>query len=127
VLTNDQKHIRPYRPGFVPDDYCTVQVPITPDSTYDESRMPNWMSVLEKTLPDPLDQMALQEMFGYVFFPGCQLHVFHCMCGKPNAGKDTILKILQDMLGNTKTSAAPLRFLDDKHTTESLLGSIVRR
>jgi putative DNA primase/helicase len=121
VLEVRDKKIVPYAPKFVHEDFITQQVPIT----LAKQATPQWDAILRKVLPNPQDRIAMQELFGYVFFPSVQLQVFHVLLGEAGCGKSTILEILRDMLGADKVSAVPMANLHDSHALAGLADALL--
>jgi P4 family phage/plasmid primase-like protien len=115
------RSVAQYQPGFRPEDYITVVVPVE----YKSVPTPKWDELLGMILPDEQDRKTLQELFGYCFFPSVQLQVFFALVGDAGTGKSTILAVLSDMLGEERITNIRLSSLHDSHATSGLVGSLV--
>lgn len=121
VLQVEGDKITTYKPGFVPEDFVTTGMAISPAST----PTPVWNSALNLVLPDKEDRAALQELFGYAFFPAVSLQVFFFLHGDGGTGKDTVISVLKEMIGEDRVSAVPLCELGKGHANEGLIDSIL--
>lgn len=121
VLQVENNEIATYKPGFVPEDLMTTGLDITPT----RAAIPTWKSVLNLLLPNKQDQETLQELFGYAFFPAVSLQVFFLLHGDGGTGKDTVISVLKEMIGEERVSAVPLCSLGKGHANEGLIGKIL--
>lgn len=66
---------------------------------------------------------ALQEMFGYVLWPGYPLHKAFMLYGPPRTGKSTMLGVIRAMLGSRAVSTVDLqRLTGSNHVVWELFG-----
>lgn len=121
VLEIRDRKIQHYEPGFQPSDYVTTGVPHKPVAM----PTPIWSSMLDLVLPNQQDQMALQEMWGYAFFPALSLQTFFILHGPGGSGKDTILSVLRAMIGEERVSAVPLSKLGETHAGQGMAESVI--
>jgi putative DNA primase/helicase len=87
-------------PHEIPDLYCA----------------PTFDSFLIRILPDPVDRLIVQEIFGYCLLPDCRFQKAFVFFGEGANGKSVLLLILRLMLGEENVSALPLDAIDPTRT-----------
>ncbi len=85
---------------------------------------PEWIEILNRTLPDPKDILKLQEYFGYSLLRDPRYHKALVLQGPARTGKSTIMDILRVMLGTKNCSSVPMHDLTDKFRVTMLYGKL---
>ena len=104
-----------------PSYLSTVQI----SACYDESaECPQFMEFLSGILPNN-EILLLQEIFGYLLIPINKAQKSFVFVGAPNAGKSTLLSIVQEtLLGSDNVSNIPWQSLGDRFKTAELFGKL---
>lgn len=100
-----------------PEHLSTVRI----QAAYDpEARCPVFMEALEAMLAEP-EIWLLQEIMGYVLVPVTKAQKAFIFVGAANAGKSTILSVLQDvLLGRENVSNIPWQDLGERFNKAEL-------
>lgn len=104
-----------------PEHLSTVRI----QAAYDpEARCPVFMEALEAMLAEP-EIWLLQEIMGYVLVPVTKAQKAFIFVGAANAGKSTILSVLQDvLLGRENVSNIPWQDLGERFNKAELFGRL---
>lgn len=104
-----------------PEHLSTVRI----QAAYDpEARCPVFMEALEAMLAEP-EIRLLQEIMGYVLVPVTKAQKAFIFVGAANAGKSTILWVLQDvLLGRENVSNIPWQDLSERFNKAELFGRL---
>lgn len=91
---------------FIPEfkkDFCCTNLL---DFSYDENaKCPKWQKMLDRVLPDPNEQKALQEFFGYCLSPNHNYEKFLFLYGSEGGnGKSVVLNMLAQFFGRSNVS-----------------------
>jgi P4 family phage/plasmid primase-like protien len=86
---------------------------------------PQWLSFLDSSLGDSESISLLQEWFGYCLTSDTQYQKFMMLVGVPRAGKGTINRILELIVGEENRAAFDLRELAEKFGKASLIGKSI--
>lgn len=110
--------------GFMqhsPEYVSTVQI----NAQYDEAAScPQFMRFL-KSILDAKEIILLQEIFGYFLVPIAKAQKAFVFVGAANAGKSTLLSIVQEvLLGSENVSNIPWQSLSDRFKTAELFGKL---
>lgn len=81
-----------------------------------EAQCPEWLSFLDKMIPDIETQKALQEWFGYNLVFDTTFQKFAIFFGKGANGKTVCCTVLKTLLGSSNISAVNLEAFDPKRT-----------
>ena len=94
-------------------------------ASYDiEAECPQFIEFLTGILPDDAI-FLLQEIFGYLLIPINKAQKSFVFVGAPNAGKSTLLSIVQEtLLGSDNVSNIPWQSLGDRFKTAELFGKL---
>ena len=104
-----------------PEYYSTVQVGATYDPT---AKCPQFMKFLKGIVPGE-EIPLLQEIFGYFLIPVNKAQKSFVFVGAANAGKSTLLSIVQEiLLGSDNVSNIPWQSLSDRFKTAELFGKL---
>jgi putative DNA primase/helicase len=109
-----------FKPHY-PEYSSTVQI----KAKYDpEAKCPRFMEFMHSSLEKP-EILLLQEIFGYFLVPITKAQKSFLLCGEPNVGKSTILRVLQDLLlGAENVSNIALQKLSDRFQPAELFGKL---
>ncbi|MDD3537374.1 MAG: phage/plasmid primase, P4 family [Saccharofermentanales bacterium] len=101
--------------------YSTVQL----KAAYRENAgCPRFMKFIRSVLEEP-EIYLLQEIFGYFLIPINKAQKSFMLVGAPNAGKSTLLSIVQEiLLGSENVSNVPWQSLSDRFKTAELFGRL---
>jgi putative DNA primase/helicase len=104
-----------------PDYYSTVQI----NATYDPgAKCPQFLRFLISLLPDE-EIYLMQEIFGYFLIPVNKAQKSFVFVGAPNAGKSTLLSVVQEiLLGSENVSNIPWQNLADRFNKAELFGKL---
>ena len=104
-----------------PEHLSTVRI----RASYDpEARCPVFMEALETMLAGP-EIRLLQEIMGYVLVPVTKAQKAFIFVGAANAGKSTVLSVLQDvLLGRENVSNIPWQDLGERFNKAELFGRL---
>lgn len=104
-----------------PEYYSTVQL----KAAYKENAdCPRFLKFIESVLEEP-EIHLLQEIFGYFLIPVNKAQKSFMLVGAPNAGKSTLLSIVQEiLLGSENVSNVPWQSLSDRFKTAELFGKL---
>lgn len=104
-----------------PEHLSTVRI----QAAYDpEARCPVFMEALETMLAEP-EIRLLQEIMGYVLVPVTKAQKAFIFVGAANAGKSTILSVIQDvLLGRENVSNIPWQDLGERFNKAELFGRL---
>ncbi|MCL2462528.1 MAG: phage/plasmid primase, P4 family, partial [Defluviitaleaceae bacterium] len=104
-----------------PKYYTTVQL----GGNYDPAaECPRFMAFLHDVLPES-EIGLLQEIFGYLIIPVNKAQKSFVLTGAANAGKSTILAVVQDiMLGSDNVSNVPWQSLSERFRPAELFGKL---
>ena len=73
---------------------------------------PNWMNFVESIWTEDFDSIqCLQEWFGYLLLPDTRQHKLLMLIGPPRSGKGTIVRVLQELLGEGNVASPTLSSL----------------
>lgn len=91
---------------FIPEfkkDFCCTNLL---DFAYNENaKCPKWQKMLDRVLPDPNEQKALQEFFGYCLSPNHNYEKFLFLYGAEGGnGKSVVLNMLAQFFGRSNVS-----------------------
>ncbi len=106
--------LRPHRR----EDLITQLAPVSFDS---QVTCPNWLSFLERILPDATIRDYLQKALGYAITGDIRDHVIHLFVGCGANGKSTLVETILAVLGDygqTAPSSLLLKSTGDRHPTE---------
>ena len=112
-----EKRLVPHTPDF----YSTVQI----QASYDpDAQCPAFFDYLHGVLNEPEIQL-MQEILGYFLVPLGKAQKSFVLVGAPNAGKSTILSVVQDiLLGRENVSNIPWQSLGDRFNKAELYGKL---
>jgi putative DNA primase/helicase len=104
-----------------PDYFSTVQI----NANYDPSaECPQFLSFLSDVLPKT-EHNLIQEILGYMLIPVNKAQKAFVMVGAANAGKSTLLSIVQDiLLGSENVSNIPWQGLSDRFNKAEMFGKL---
>ena len=104
-----------------PEYFSTVQI----NAKYDaKAACPQFLRFLSTLLPKE-EIYLLQEIFGYLLIPINKAQKSFVFVGAPNAGKSTLLSIVQEiLLGSDNVSNIPWQSLGDRFKTAELFGKL---
>ena len=104
-----------------PDFYSTVQI----QAAYDpDAKCPAFLQYLGGVLDEP-EIYLMQEILGYFLVPLNKAQKSFVLVGAPNAGKSTILSVVQDiLLGRENVSNIPWQGLGDRFNKAELFGKL---
>lgn len=104
-----------------PEYYSTVQL----RAAYrDNAECPRFMRFLESVL-EVSEIHLLQEILGYFLIPVNKAQKSFMLVGAPNAGKSTLLSVVQEiLLGSENVSNVPWQSLSDRFKTAELFGKL---
>jgi len=117
LRTSDIRRLRP-------KDYCLGRITASPapEENYHGSR---WAESIEDAVPDPSEQVKLQEYAGYTLLPGQPFKRALFLVGPTDSGKGTFLKAIEAVLGAENVAHQPLRaLLDSRWGTDKLHGKM---
>ncbi|MFC1895609.1 phage/plasmid primase, P4 family [Thermodesulfobacteriota bacterium] len=101
------------------------QIP-TPYEPEAEAECPRWLEFLDEIFPEgPEKKRLLQEFFGYVLMPTCRFEKALFMYGTGANGKSTVLKVLEEIVGERNVSHVSLDDLSHRFQVPYLKGRIV--
>jgi putative DNA primase/helicase len=104
-----------------PRSISTVRINAKHDENAD---CPLFLAFLTSLLPDA-EIFLLQEIFGYLLIPINKAQKSFVFVGAPNAGKSTLLSIVQEvLLGSENVSNIPWQSLGDRFKTAELFGKL---
>lgn len=109
--------LAPHTPAF----YSTVQI----QAAYSpEAKCPAFLQYLHGVLDEP-EICLMQEILGYFLVPLNKAQKSFVLVGAPNAGKSTILSVVQDiLLGRENVSNIPWQGLGDRFNKAELFGKL---
>lgn len=105
--------------GHTPEIYSTIRIPYayTPDATCE-----NWLRFINSSLEGDVSRITvLQEFMGYCLGVDNQFQKALFLLGEPGAGKGTLIKVVEQLVGSENCAALPLGAMND----EQSLGNIV--
>ncbi|WP_082020848.1 phage/plasmid primase, P4 family [Candidatus Soleaferrea massiliensis] len=104
-----------------PEYYSTVQL----KAAYRENAgCHKFMKFIKSVLQEP-EVYLLQEILGYFLIPVNKAQKSFVLVGAPNAGKSTLLSIVQEiLLGSENVSNVPWQSLSDRFKTAELFGKL---
>lgn len=104
-----------------PDYFSTVQLKAAYAPEVD---CPQFLAYMESMLAE--EEIALvQEIFGYLLLPVNKAQKSFVFVGAPNAGKSTLLNVVQEiLLGNENVSNIPWQNLGDRFNKAELFGKL---
>lgn len=104
-----------------PEYFSTVQL----KAAYKENAgCPRFLKFIGSVLEEP-EIYLLQEIFGYILIPVNKAQKSFMLVGAPNAGKSTLLSIMQEiLLGSENVSNIPWQSLSDRFKTAELFGKL---
>lgn len=107
--------------AHTPEYFSTVQL----KAAYKENAdCPRFLKFIESVLEEP-EIYLLQEIFGYFLIPVNKAQKSFMLVGAPNAGKSTLLSIVQEiLLGSENVSNVPWQSLSDRFKTAELFGKL---
>ncbi len=104
-----------------PEYYSTVQINATYDPT---AKCTQFLKFLKSLLKDE-EIHLLQEIFGYFLVPVNKAQKSFVFVGAPNAGKSTLLSVVQEiLLGSENVSNIPWQNLADRFNKAELFGKL---
>jgi len=103
-------------------DYSTFRIPYPIDM---KALCPEWVRLVERTLPNIEDRNTLQELFGYCLFPSYQGQVMFILSGEPSTGKGTLMEVLSRLLGAERVTGVRMETLGETHGLAPLKGAYV--
>src|SRR5690606_16779387 len=89
---------------------------VLPYSYSPKESCPHFAEYLNKSLPDPESQTALQQWFGYNLIYDNSLQKLVFLLGEGSNGKSVACKILRLLLGPDNVSSIPLEAFDPQRT-----------
>lgn len=106
-----------------PDVYSTIRIPYK----YDQgAKCPGWMGFLNSSLEgDKVRIKVLQEFMGYCLGRDNQLQKALFLLGEPGSGKGTIIRVIEQMVGQENCSALPLGNMGDETSVANLVNKLV--
>lgn len=107
--------------AHTPEYISTVQI----SATYDpNARCPQFVDFLHQTLGNT-ETPLIQEMLGYFLIPVNKAQKSFVMVGAANAGKSTLLNVVQEiLLGSENVSNIPWQNLADRFNKAELFGKL---
>ena len=107
--------------AHTPDYFSTVQIKA---SYAPDADCPQFIKYLESMLG--AEEIALvQEIFGYLLIPVNKAQKSFVFVGAPNAGKSTLLNVMQEiLLGSENVSNIPWQNLGDRFNKAELFGKL---
>lgn len=110
------KETRPHNPAY----FTTTSVPYDYDP---EATCPQWLEFLDIVFPDDLEaHQLLQEWMGYVISGWTHYQKGMQLLGPPRAGKGTIARIIEKLIGSENSVGATLSSLVTNFGLQPLLG-----
>jgi putative DNA primase/helicase len=110
------KETRPHTPAY----FTTSAVPYDYDPA---AECPQWLDFLDKVFPgDKQSQQLLQEWMGYVVSGWTHYQKGIQLIGPPRAGKGTIVRIIEKLIGNENTVGTTLKTLVTNFGLQPLIG-----
>lgn len=88
-----------------------------PEATYEQ-----WQKFIDDVVPDKEAQLLLQEWFGYSLTQDSSFHHFMLLEGAARAGKGTLVRVLQGLVGENNRSAIALERFGDNFALCNLYG-----
>jgi putative DNA primase/helicase len=109
-----------FRP-HTPEYYSTVQINATHDPG---AKCPQFLAFLKSLLQEE-EIHLMQEIFGYFLIPVNKAQKSFVFVGAPNAGKSTLLSVVQEiLLGSENVSNIPWQNLADRFNKAELFGKL---
>lgn len=101
-----------------PDWVSTTVLPYEFDP---DAACPNWLGFLDEVFDGDAERVALlQEYCGYLLTGDTRFHKFMVFCGLPRAGKGTINRVQQSLVGDGNWAAFDLGRLTERFATYTL-------
>ena len=103
---------------FFKDDFNTKIM----NCNYKQGDLSNWNKYLASTFKDNEDSIELvQEMMGYVLYPGCNYEKSFLFYGQGANGKSVMLNVIQNLVGINNTSYLSMKDLGKSFVRSALL------
>lgn len=107
ILNLETRKLQPHSPRY----FFRQRIPVAYDS---EASCPEIDKFLEEILPQ--DRAAvIEELFGFCLEPGYRIKKAFALVGKPDTGKSTLLRLLEQFLGEKNCSAQSLQSFHSNH------------
>lgn len=104
-----------------PEYYSTVQINATYDPT---AKCPLFIKYINGLL-QPEEVYLVQEIMGYLLIPINKAQKSFVFVGAPNAGKSTLLSVVQEvLLGSSNVSNIPWQSIGERFKTAELFGKL---
>ena len=81
-----------------------------------------FQKMLKKTFPDKKDRKRFLQFVAYLISNDCSLKVALYMCGKPDTGKSTLMRLITLLVGEENVSNVPLAKFADRFALASTFG-----
>lgn len=108
--------------GHTPETFNLTCLPYAYDPS---ATAPQWDEFLRQSLPAEDDRALLQEVFGYLVSGETDQQKIFLLAGPPRAGKGTVLRVLQQLIGSDAHTATQLSTLGTHFGRASLIGKSV--
>jgi P4 family phage/plasmid primase-like protien len=113
------------RGGIIPHDEKWFSANVLPFDFDPDAKYPRWQQFLDEVMPDKENQQLLQEWFGLCMTADSSYQAFMLLEGASRAGKGTIVRVLQGLLGEDNYSAIPLDQFNDRFAIANLYGKLL--
>ncbi len=130
VFNNGILHVPSFLEGLpnhlldsTPNLFTTTALPIAFDQA---AKCPEWEAFVESSLGDEPDKIALlQEWLGYCMTPDMSLHKMMFFRGPPAAGKGTVLRAMEALVGPSQTATLSLHSMAGDFGVAELPGKLI--
>lgn len=119
LLRTDTWQLLPHTPDYF--NLGVAEVAYDPHARLDEGS--RWLGFMKEAFPDDQQSIdCLQEMMGYLLTSDTSQQKIFALIGTRRAGKGTILRTMQSLLGTTNYTATTLGKLAGDFALESMVG-----
>ncbi|MCD6162121.1 MAG: toprim domain-containing protein [candidate division Zixibacteria bacterium] len=117
LLNIKTREFKPHTPEY----YSMAQVGIRYDP---EAECPAFDQFLLDILPETVDRMRIEDLFGYCLIRDYRIQKWFMFHGQGANGKGTLLEVLKKFLGSHNVSGVELQRLDDPFLPAELYGKL---
>jgi P4 family phage/plasmid primase-like protien len=119
LLNNESDFIQTHTPMW----FSTHCLPFSYEAS---AQCPQWLKFLHEVFTGDEERIQLiQEWFGYCLTPDTSQHKAINLYGPPRAGKSTVARILQGLLGNENVSSQRLENFGRRFQYQPVIGKLV--
>jgi P4 family phage/plasmid primase-like protien len=118
ALVNGDDELQPLSPAL----FCLYALPV---SYVRGAQCPQWLSFLQKTVPDDGVRELLQLVFGLAFVPDQRAQKFFVLTGDGGGGKSTTVKIMEAIVGPENCSHVDLASFASTFALSATIGKLL--